>query len=188
MMKSKKRGTTLVETIIAAGFSTLAVLGATLLFLSSSMTWIRGTGRIDAEATTNRAVREISRELREAMTVTVDANGLGLSYRLPVKDSSGSYTMPITWDGVSRRIQLDGSHLNITGGATPHTICKGVILTDTQSPGGTGAYQIFTAGSGAITRSLTVLLVSSRNADYNKMATSRSRETIYLRNIPQLVN
>src|SRR3954466_12563397 len=105
MMRSKRRGATLAETTIAAGLSTLALFGAIMLFLSSAMGWTRGSGRIDAEATTHRAVREIARELREAMSVTVDANGLGLSYRLPVKDASGNYTMPITWDNVARRVE-----------------------------------------------------------------------------------
>lgn len=187
MKRNTRRGTTLVETTIATGLSTLAILGATLLFTSGSMIWMRGYGRIDAEATTHRAVREVARELREAMKVTVDANGLGLTYRLPLKDNSGNFTMPVTWDNVTRRIELQGTSLVITGGQAPHTISKGIILTDPQSPGGAGAYKIFTAGAGSTTRSLTVMLVSSRTADYNKMATARSRETIYLRNIPQLV-
>lgn len=187
MMRSKRRGTTLVETVVATGLSTLAILGATLLFTSGSMIWMRGYGRIDAEATTHRAVREVAQELREAMMVTVDSNGLGLTYRLPVKDNSGNFTMPVTWDNVTRRIELEGTKLVITGGQTPHAICKGVILTDPQTPNGNGSYKIFTAGAGSTTRSLTVMLVSSRTADYNKMATARSRETIYLRNIPELV-
>lgn len=185
MRTSKRRGVSLVETVIATGLSTLAFFGATLLFLSGTMSWMRGAGRIDSESTTNRAVRQVSRELREAMAVTVDSNGLGLTYRLPVKDGTGTYTNPIVWDGISRRIELQGSSLVITGGAN-HTICKNVILTDPQASGST-PYVIFAAGTGSITRSLTVMLVSSRSADYNSTATSRSRETIYLRNIPQLV-
>ncbi|HVT13510.1 MAG TPA: hypothetical protein VHE55_14695 [Fimbriimonadaceae bacterium] len=187
MKRSKRSGTTLVETTVAAGLSTIAILGATLLFTSGSMIWMRGYGKIDAEATTYRAVREVSRELREAMKVTVDSNGLGLTYQLPLKDDSGTFVMPATWDNVTRRIELEGTNLVVTGGVTPHTICKGVILTDPQSPNGTGTYRIFTAGAGSTTRSLTVMLVSSRSADYNKTATARSRETIYLRNILQLV-
>src|SRR5579862_3309356 len=182
-MRSKKRGISLVETTIAAGLSVLAFYGATMLFINGAMSWMRGAGRMDAEGTTNRAVREVSRELREAMMVAVDANGQGLSYRLPAKDANGNYTMPITWDGISRRIEIEGTNLVITGGVGAHTIAVGVIPTDPQSPNGTGTYQVFTAGTGAITRSLTVMLVTSRNADYNKMATSRSREIIYLRNI-----
>ena len=187
MNRTTRRGTTLVETVVAAGLSVIVFLGATLLFLSGAMSWARGSGKIDAEATTHRAVREISRELREAMAVSVDADGLGLSYELPVKDASGSFTTPISWDGITRRIELQGADLVMTGGHAPRTILKGVILSDPQSPDGQGSYRIFTAGSGAITRSLTVMLVSSRSADYNRMATSRSRETIYLRNIPQMV-
>jgi hypothetical protein len=188
MKQSRRRGISLVETTIAAGLAVLTFYGATMLFLSGSMSWMRGAGKMDAEATTNRAVRQVARELREAMTVAVDANGQGLSYRLPVKDGSGTYTMPITWDGIARRIELQGTNLVVTGPGGNHIICSGVIFTDPQSPGGTGTYRVFSAGSGTITRSLTVMLVSSRSAEYNKMATSRSREIIYLRNIPELVN
>lgn len=187
MKRSKRSGYSLVETVIASGLSILAFYGATMLFLSGAMSWTRGAGRIDSESTTHRAVREISRELREAMTVSVDANGKGLSYRLPVKDDDGNYTMPVTWDGVSRRIELDGTDLVVIGGDNSRRICPGVILTDPQSAGGTGHYVPFSPGAGAITRSLTVMLVSQNAADYNHTATSRSRETIYLRNIPQLV-
>lgn len=187
MKRIRRRGTTLVETVIAASLSILTFAGAVMLFISGSISWARGFGKIDAEATTNRAVREVARELREAWSVTVDTNGLGLTYKLPVKDSTGSYKNPIAWDNVTRRIEVQGTNLVITGGPAPHTICKGLIYTDPQSPGGTGTYRFFTAGSGSITRSLTVMLVSSRQAEYKKMATSRSRETIYLRNIPELV-
>lgn len=183
-MKRRRQGATLVEVVVAAGLSTIALFGAVFLFLSGAMSWARGTGRIDAESGANLAVRSVSRELREAMTVTVDSDGAGLSYRLPAKDEDGSFTTPVTWDGVDRRIELQGSQLCVTGSGQTRVICRGVVATD---PLSNSTYRIFTAGSGAITRSLTVMIASSRNAEYNKMATSRSRETIYLRNIPQLV-
>ena len=100
------------------------------------------------------------------MSVTVDAGGNGLSYRFPVKDGSGTYVMPITWDGVARRIELQGSNLVITNTASSRIIAKNVILTDPQTSGGTGAYSIFAPGAGTITRSLSVMVVCKTNADY----------------------
>lgn len=187
MRFSKRQGITLVETVIAASFSVIAITGAVMLFLSGAMSWTRGAGRMDAESKANFAIRMISRELREAMSVTVDGNGRGLTYRLPQKQQDGSYVLPITWDGRYRRIELQDTNLVVIDGEAKHRICSGVVLTDPQSVGGSGSYKIFTPGSGTITRSLTAMVVSTRNADYNKTATSRSRETIYLRNIPQLV-
>jgi hypothetical protein len=186
-MRSKRRGVTLIETVVAAGFSVIAITGAVMLFLSGAMAWTRGAGRMDAETKSHFAIRLISRELREARSVVVDANGQGLTYQLPLKDEDGSYHLPMTWDGRSRRIELVGNTLRVVDGEAVHRICTGVALTDPLSPGGSGTYRIFTPGSGSITRSLSVMVVSTRNADYNKTATSRSRETIYLRNIPQLV-
>jgi len=188
MKTNKRRGVSLVETVMAAGLAVLAFYGATMLFVNGSVSWIRGYGRMDAETKTNDAVRAISRQIREAMAVTVDANGLGITYQLPAKDSTGTYLSPIVWDGVTRRIELDGTSLKMVGGQSPQTICSNVILTDPDSLNGTTPYQVFTAGTGSITRSLTVMLVSSWSADFNKMATSRSREIIYLRNIPELEN
>jgi len=188
MKNSKRRGVSLVETVTAAGLAVLAFYGATMLFVDGSVSWLRGYGRMDAETKTNDAVRAIAREVREAMYVNVDANGLGITYELPATDNNGNYITPIVWDGVTRRIELDGTSLRIFGGQTPQTICSNVVLTDPDSTGGTAPYRIFAPGTGSITRSLTVMLVSSWNADFNHTATSRSREIIYLRNIPELEN
>jgi hypothetical protein len=187
MRTSRRRGVTLIETVVAASFSIIAITGAVMLFLSGAMAWTRGAGRIDAESKSHLAIRRISRELREAMKVVVDANGQGLTYQLPLKNQDGSYVQPLTPDNRYRRIELSGPTLRIVDGEAVNRICSGVVLTDPLSGGGSSPYKIFTPGSGSITRSLTVMVVSTRSADYNKTATSRSRETIYLRNIPQLV-
>lgn len=189
MRRRTIRGTSLLEVVTAAGISLTVLMVAVATFLLGIATWLRGEARLDANESSQHAVREVSMILREAMAVTVDANGKGLSYRLPLKDDSGSYLQPITWDGVSRRIALtDTNSLQITSddGTPARTICKDVILTDPLSPGGTGAYTIFSPGAGAITRSLTVMVVLRKGQYKQETVTSRSRETIFLRNIPQL--
>lgn len=187
MKRTKKCGATLVEVTLAAGLSTIVLFGAISTFLSGSVAWVRGQGKMDAESGSQRAVRMISRELREAMMVSVDSDGQGLTYRLPAKESDGSYTMPLTWDNVTRRIALSGGSVSVTSAGASRRLCTGVITTDPQSSGGTGTYKVFNAGVGAITRSLTVMVVSRQNTDRTSTAVSRSRETIFLRNIPQLV-
>jgi len=168
---------------------TVMVLGVSLsVFLSGLMGWTRGQGRIDAESGSQRAVREITMALREAMAVSVDADKNGVTYRLPVTDGNGNYTVPMTWDGLTRRVYKSNGQILMLDGDRTRVLCSGVIDTDPQSAGGTSPYTLFSAGGGTVTRSLTVMVVSRRTTDYNKSATSRSRETIYLRNVPDLYN
>lgn len=184
-IRSRRRGATLVEVALAASASVLVLTGSIATFVMSTKTWLQGESVIDAGNNANQAMRIISKEMREAMVVTVDANGLGLYYRRPLKDADGNYVMPITWDNVDRRIEMNGSNLQITGGTT-RVVCKSLQLTDPSSAGGTATYQIFTPGVGSITRSLTIMLVTKRSGLGGKTNTSRIRETIFLRNIPEL--
>lgn len=183
--RNRRRGATLVEIALAASTSVLVLGGAVGTFVMSAKTWLQGESKLDADNNSNQAIRTISKEMREAWQVTVDADGKGLTYLKPAKDTYGNYIMPITSDGVTRRIEMNGSDLRITGGGN-RTICRSLILTDPLSSGGTSPYKIFTAGSGSITRSLTIMLVTQRSGVNGKNNTSRIRETIFLRNIPEL--
>lgn len=183
----KRRGATLVEVVTASTISVLVLTGAYAALLSGSNTWIKGSGTMDAEATAQRAVRRIANELRQAMSVTVDPDGNGLSYRMPVIDGNGNYTVPPVWDNVTRRIELSGSNINMVTNGVADRIASGVILTDPLSSGGTGTYRLFTAGAGTITRQVTVQVVVQKNTVRTYTKKSRNRETIFLRNIPELI-
>jgi Tfp pilus assembly protein PilW len=177
----------LVEVTVAAAVTVLVLSGGISIFLFGSATWFRGQGKIDANQTSQRAVRNIAGELREAMTVVVDADGQGLNFRRPQKEADGSYTQPITWDGVARRIFLDNDGaVKVSGTGQPRTLAAGVITTDPMRSSAPFGYKIFTAGAGSITRSLTVMIVSQRASYRNEAVTSRSREVVYLRNVPML--
>lgn len=184
MVASRRRGATLVEMMTAAVFTVLVLAGAFAALLSGSSAWIRGGGSMNAEATAQRAVRTVAHELRQAMVVTVDGDGRGLTYRMPMVDGSGSYTVPPVWDGVTRRIELSGANLEIVEGASRRRLASGVVLTD---PLGNQTYRIFTAGAGAVTRQITVQLAVQKNTIKNYQVSSRNRETIFLRNIPELI-
>lgn len=142
---------------------------------------------MDAESSAQRAIRRISSELRQAMAVTVDPGGMGVTYRLPVVDSNGNYTVPPVWDGVTRRIERSGTNLDLVIGASRRRLASGVILTDPFSTNGSSAYQIFTPGAGTITRQVTVQLSIQKNSIKSYQVSSRGRETIFLRNIPDLI-
>ncbi|MHB8636280.1 MAG: hypothetical protein ACYC96_07390 [Fimbriimonadaceae bacterium] len=186
--RSTRSGQSLVEMVLALSLTVVVFTVGLSTFLVGMGSWCRGQTRIDVESTTAQAVRRIAMTLRTAMSVTVDANGQGLSYRMPATDGTGTFLSPATWDGVNRRIELDGSSIFIKGDNLPTVdVCDNIITTDPLSAGGTQPYVLFTPGAGTITRSLTVMVVSRQSA-YNspQPVYGRHRETIYLRNIPQL--
>lgn len=185
-IRRSRKGSTLVETTLASSLTVAVLVASVGTFLLAMISWARGQGKIDAESGSQKAVKVISKELREAMAVTVDGNGQGLTYRLPSYDANGNYTVPITWDGVTRRLEVQGSQLVMVAAGNTRTVCKNLILTDPLSSGGTSAYRPFTGGAGAITRSLTIMVVLRTQSDGGRYVTSRSRETVYLRNIPDL--
>ncbi|MFN8219939.1 MAG: hypothetical protein U0S12_07375 [Fimbriimonadales bacterium] len=189
-MKSKRRtrGVTMVEVTVAASIGVMVLFGAVMTLVFGMTSWVQGESRIVAESDAQSGIRAISQRLREAMAVSVDANGKGLAYRLPKKDDGGNYLVPAIWDGVSRRIEFSNGDIDLVDGDVRRTICEGVVLTDPLSNGGTGTYPIFRAGSGSITRQVTVQIVRQTNGSRNKTITSRRLETIYLRNIPELRN
>jgi hypothetical protein len=160
-----------------------AGVGTLLLGLNG---WAQGQGRIEAESESQQAVRIMCQTLREACQVKVDANGLGLTYELPSVDSSGDYVVPPVWDGVTRRIELDGSTLNIVTNGYYRPICTGVILTDPTSSSGTAAYKIFTVPTSGSVKQVTMEVIAQRNSYRSLNLTSRTRETVYLRNVPEL--
>jgi type II secretory pathway pseudopilin PulG len=182
--KRTQQGTTMIETLIASGIAMTVILMSMAIFLLGATTWYRGQARLDANNYSQRAVRQVSQRLREAMQVSVDANGQGLTYQLDTKDSSGSYTIPLTPDGITHRIELNGTNLVMKeNGAIVKTLCTNVTTND---PLSNAAYKIFTPGAGANIRSVVVEVVASQNQYKQETVTSRSREQIYLRNIPSL--
>lgn len=186
-MKNKRiRGVSMIEVLTASFMTVMVVTTAVATMLYGLSSWAKGQGRIYAETDSQKAIRKISMELREAMLVTVDANGLGLSYRRPKLDNDGNYITPAEWDLVDRRIELVDSSLRIVTGGQTRTICKGIVLTDPLTSGGTGTYKIFQSPAGAITRQITVQVVTKRNTYKAMQSYSRTRETIFLRNVLEL--
>lgn len=182
--RSKNRGLTTVELLMASTISAGVLFTSVMLFLFGMAQWSRGEAHIAADSGSQVAVRAIAAELREAMAVTVDSDGLGLSYRLPKKNGSGDWITPVEWDGVSRRIFYENGEVRITGDKN-RVLCEHVVLNDPQWDGN-HAYKVFSAGAGSITRQLTIMVVTKTNEYKNEWSTSRSRETIYLRNVPEL--
>lgn len=183
---SKRSGLTMVEVLTASALSVMLVFTTLAVFLEGMSSWTRGQGRISAETQSQQAVRKISDELREAMSVTVEAGGNGVTYQRPMKDSNGDFLVPPTWDNVNRRIYYSDGRLMIQSGATSRVFVQNVILTDPKSTGGSTAYKIFTPALGTTVRSLTVMIATLTNGAKDEHVTGRTREVVFLRNIPQL--
>jgi hypothetical protein len=191
--RKKQRGATLVELVVATGLSVM-VLGVCLSILfAGSASWATGLGETASASYAQNAVRTISKRLQEAMSVTVATNGQSLTYKLPQTDGQGNYTLPLTWDGVNRQILIqNNSNLVMVDGARQQVVAYGVIFTDPYSTNGTKPYVLFTPGIGTTTNQVTIEVATQAYAHNTHGATtkvaSRERETIYLRNIPQITS
>lgn len=180
----RKRGTTLIETVLSAGISALTLVGGVACFMAGMMNWTKGVGAMDSIASSQNASRLICQQLREAMSVTISNNGSTAAFTLPLKDESGSYVLPLVSDGVSRQFNLasDGT-LNLVVASSTRKITSNVLTTD---PATSAAYQIFSGNAGVVTRRITVQVITSKQGFRNNWTPSRTRESVYLRNVPDL--
>ena len=207
--KSKfKKGFTIIEVLITSLISTMVLMAALSMFVMGSANWARGESAIDVESNSRQGVRRICNELREALYVSIDSDGQGLTYRKPVKDTNGDFVLPITWDGYDRRIYYSSGKILMSDGvSTAWQMARNVILKDPfltsgsvdrtrimaledsrydDSNNSADSYKIFIAGAGSVSRSVTVKLVTRNPGGLRAVVHGRNRETIYLRNIPQV--
>ncbi len=185
MTRRSIRGTSTIEVLTASVMSFMVLTGATAAMLYGMASWTRGQARIDSENLSQQAIRKVNKLLREAMVVTVDNDGMGLTYRVPQKDGNGRFTLPATWDGVERRIEVSGSNLNLVAGGTTRRLCSNIIFTDPIANG--ASYVVFAPGAGTITRRVWMkLATSTASGDRGRLMKSRGREVIFLRNVPAL--
>lgn len=86
MKRICNRAFSLMEVLVAS-LLTVMVLGTTVMaMVMGTSNWIRGTAGGVSSNSAQRAVRVISDQLREAMSVAVDGDGQGLTYVMPAKD------------------------------------------------------------------------------------------------------
>lgn len=185
----KRMGATLVEVMIASALTAFVLTGALATLYTGMRSWVAGQSKIEAETDGSQAIRTISIELREAMSVTVASDGNSISYRLPKRDSNGDFIVPVEWDGVSRRVvvQPSGTKYALLIGVFGNEalLTKNVILVDPERAG-SPAYRVFTAGPGAITRSVNIQVVTRTTNEKGGFINHRVRETLFLRNIPAI--
>lgn len=183
MKQRKIRGMTTIEAVIAVTIMSFVIFGSILALLATLTAWTKGQTRMANEIKSEQALRWVVGELREAMNVTVDGNGLGLTYHLPTTDGGGSYVVPVTSDGVDRRIFLDNANnLVANDGVSDTILVRGLITTDPRNAN--VSYRIFTAGAGVNVRQVTVKIITRGAMRNSQYAYGRVRETVVLRNLP----
>lgn len=172
---------------MSAVVTVMAIGTASSVWLAGATSWYQGAGKIDAELQSRGSVRTICTELAEAMDVTVDANGLGVTFHKPARDANGDYQtdvmgQPVS-DGIDRRIYFSSGKLYYNSGNGIRVLAKNVITTDPLSPGGTAPYKVFTPGLGSIVRQVTVMVATQTTGANQKAVKARKREIVFLRNI-----
>ena len=182
-----RNGVTLVETLVVTLMSTIVIFASLACFLQGVGSWAKGQSNMTVQDQSRRTVRIISDELRESMSVFVDADGMGLTYRKPRLDAEGNFETPVIWDGVTRRIYCSEGKIYMGPDGDERVICRDVIVTDPKIVGNP-AYKTFVPAAGSITRAVDVKIITSTasGVDANKVI-SRKRETVFLRNVPELV-
>ncbi len=185
--KRGNRGTTLLEVLTASALSVFVIGTSVTVLISGSASWAKGQTRIAMEMGSQQAMRKISLDLRETIDASVDANGLGINYKLPRRDGSGNLIIPMEWDEVERRIEFHetGTNMGIIRakvGGNYRTLLEDVPKLNPQT---LVANKFFVPGKGTIVRSVDVVLVG-KAAESSHAGTDRLKETIYLRNIPSL--
>ncbi|ARU40348.1 hypothetical protein CCB80_04030 [Armatimonadetes bacterium Uphvl-Ar1] len=203
---SRRSGFTLVEVVVGSIISFIVLSSAVALFLGVIGAWARGESMMDGDNDTRQIVRIASDELREAMWVSVDADGMGITYRRPRKDASGDFEIPVVWDGIDRRMELNGANLEIDDGGSVRTIGRNVLAVDpfrlgthaldskryvedplnpTAAP---PAYRIFEGPATGLVSEVTVTIVTgSRGGQAAESVRAKKRERVVLRNVPQLI-
>jgi type II secretory pathway pseudopilin PulG len=183
LKRSRRRGFTLVESLTAAGITAITLVGGVSVYVSGMMSWAKGEGAIDSLNNAQNPIRLIAIELREATRVQVNTAGTELTYELPKKDPNGDYSMPLQSDGVPRYFRLVNDKLYQVVNTNGRVIANNVLTTDPET---NQAYKIFTTGGATIARQVIVQIAASKEGYQDQWEPTRARETICLRNIPQL--
>jgi len=204
-IRSRRSAFTLPEVVVGSVISTVVLTSALSLFIACAGAWARGENLMDGENDTRQAVRVISDELRQAMLVTIDADGRGITYRHPNKTAGGDFAVPVVWDGVERRIFLNGTNLIMRGtGGVERVVARNVLTVDpfmlsttttqrkmrhtSQGVEVAPAYRIFTASSGGLINEVIVQIVTgTKGGRAGESLRTRKRERVVLRNVPELI-
>lgn len=167
---------------MASSISVISIAAATLIYFSGMGSWAKGRGDIDSMASSQVAVKQVARELQEAISVTVSADGQTINYELPKKDVGGNYVSPAVSDGITRSFVINNGTLKQVINGTGRTLATNVLTKD---PLTNQTFAPFEGDGNAVTRRVEVTLATEKDGQRSKKQSSCVSETIYLRNIPR---
>ncbi len=178
----KRRGFTLIEALVAAAISVIAIGVGLYIYLSQLGAWAQGRGAIYSMSASQVAVKNVARELQEAILVTVSSDGQSVTYQLPKRDGTGDYVAPAVADGVNRSFSVLAGTLTQTIGGSSRILATNVLLKDPET---NQAFTPFTGDGNALTRRVEIKLGTQKDGSRSQMVSHCASETVYLRNIPR---
>ena len=138
-----RKGFSVVEMVISLGIISLLILGIMSLFVGSSRSSDKTQVQNSVDTDVALAVERATGYLLEARSITVDSDGLGITYRRPATNTDGTYTSSFTsLEPTSHRLYVTGGTL-YTSEAVDRPILRDVPTTDPET--GT-ALRVFGAG------------------------------------------
>jgi len=202
--RNRRSGFTLAEVVVTSVVSAVVLTSVVTLFITVIAAWARGETTMGTEGDTQEVVSKVADELREAMWVSVDADGYGLTYRKPRKTVAGDFEIPVVWDGYDRRIYLTGTDLKIFDGTTTRNLSTNVLKNDpfrlgthmnqkkksnqTVTAEGAPTYKIFVPNSASLVSEVTVTVVTgAKGGRPGEWARAKKRDRVVLRNVPELI-
>ena len=175
-----RAGMTLIEITVSLAIIILAVFGMTGILVHSGRSSARTQGQSDLDSGVALAAERVQGYLIEARSITIDTDGLGLTYKYPTKNPDGTYTSsPAAVEATSRR--LDVSNGVLSSSDEPDR----PILTDIPDvdPETGTATRIFSVGLSG--REVQVRLVSQKTVTGGCTQHSAITSRIRPRNMPQ---
>ena len=173
-------GLTLVEVMVSLGIVFMVVFGTSAILETASRSTDRTQSRSELETNVALAAEKVNACLMEARSITIDSNGLGLTYKYPPKDIDGTYTSSASAvESTSRRLYESGGDLYCSDDPD-HPILSDIPTNDpdTGSP-----LRIFTIGLNS--REIQVRLVSRRTVTGYQTVCSSMTTRVRPRNVPQ---
>jgi len=175
-----RAGLTLMEIAVSLGIVVLAVFGMTGILVHSGRSSDRTQAQSGLDSDVALAGERVQGYLMEARSVTIDGDGLGLTYKYPTKNPDGTYTSdPTAVESTSRRLYVSNGVLYSSDEPDRP------ILTDVPDvdPETSTAMRVFSVGLNI--REVQVRLVSERTIAGGSRLHSAITTRIGPRNIAQ---
>lgn len=181
-----------MELVTGMGLMALLVLGSLTLMIGS----MRSLQRTDNDTTMSdqnaRALRKITENIRQAVSVSASTDGKTLTYNLPALAASADpvtgeheVAMPPVSDGTTRTYVVNFTAGTLVDGQTGKVMVRNIYGKDTDPTSSlyNQAYLPFQISSIDVCKAVTINLVT-RDVTSGQARTTRMKTTAILRNAP----